>query len=101
MTGAFAKAEDVVGRGLLAAVLENEPITTAKLAPRESGAGLAPTIPIGMRAIWVKVNEVIGVAGFLVPGAHVDVVATVDVKDEINDTHRGQQPAGPRRGYAL
>jgi pilus assembly protein CpaB len=83
LMGAFAKAEDVVGRGLLAAVLENEPVTTAKLAPREAGAGLAPTIPIGMRAIGVKVNEVIGVAGFVVPGAHVDVVATVDVKDEI------------------
>ena len=82
LTGAFAKAEDVVGRGLLAAVLENEPVTTSKLAPRESGAGLAPTIPLGMRAISVKVNEVVGVAGFLVPGAHVDVLATVDLKDD-------------------
>lgn len=82
LSGAFARAEDVVGRGLLAAVLENEPVTTAKLAPRESGAGLAPTIPVGMRAIGVRVNEVIGVAGFVVPGARVDVVATVDVKEE-------------------
>jgi pilus assembly protein CpaB len=82
LTGAFAKAEDVAGRGLLAAVLENEPVTTSKLAPRESGAGLAPTIPLGMRAISVKVNEVVGVAGFLVPGAHVDVLATVDLKDD-------------------
>ena len=81
LTGAFAKAEDVVGRGLLAPVLENEPVTTAKLAPREAGAGLAPTIPIGMRGIGVRVNDVIGVAGFIVPGAHVDVVATVDLKD--------------------
>ena len=82
LTGAFAKADDVVGRGLLAAVLENEPITTSKVASRESGAGLAPTIPIGMRAIGVKVNEVVGVAGFLVPGSHVDVLATVSVRDE-------------------
>ena len=82
LVGAFAKADDVVGRGLLAPVLENEPITTAKLASRESGAGLAPTIPIGMRAIAVKVNEVVGVAGFVVPGAHVDVVATVDLKGD-------------------
>jgi pilus assembly protein CpaB len=82
LTGAFAKVEDVVGRGLLAAVLENEPVTTAKLASRESGAGLAPTIPLGMRAISVKVNEVVGVAGFLVPGAHVDVLATVDLKED-------------------
>lgn len=82
LTGAFAKADEVVGRGLLAEVLENEPITTAKLAAREAGAGLAPTIPLGMRAISVKVNEVVGVAGFVVPGAHVDVLTTVDVQDE-------------------
>ncbi|PYR66325.1 MAG: Flp pilus assembly protein CpaB [Acidobacteria bacterium] len=56
---------------------DHEPITEAKLAPREAGAGLAPTIPAGMRAISVRVNEVIGVAGFAGAGAHVDVVATV------------------------
>ena len=83
LTGAFAKVDDVVGRGMLAAALENEPITTAKLASRESGAGLAPTIPLGMRAIAVKVNEVIGVAGFVVPGAHVDVLVTADVKGDM------------------
>ena len=72
----------MLGRGLLAPVLENEPITSAKLAAKEAGAGLAPTIPLGMRAISVRVNEVVGVAGFLVPGAHVDVLATVNVKDD-------------------
>jgi pilus assembly protein CpaB len=81
--GSFAKTEDVVGRGLLTAVLENEPVTTAKLAAKEAGAGLAPTIPIGMRAISVKVNEIVGVAGFLVPGAHVDVLTTVDQREEV------------------
>lgn len=80
--GGFGKPDDVIGRGLLAPVLENEPVTTAKLASREAGAGLAPTIPLGMRAVSVKVNEVVGVAGFVVPGAHVDVVATVNMKDE-------------------
>ena len=81
VAGAFATTGEVAGRGLLAPVLENEPITTAKLAPRESGAGLAPTIPLGMRAVSVKVNEVIGVAGFVVPGARVDVLATVSLGD--------------------
>ena len=81
VAGAFAAADEVSGRGLLAPVLENEPITMAKLAPRESGAGLAPAIPLGMRAVSVKVNEVIGVAGFIVPGSHVDVVATVSTGD--------------------
>lgn len=85
--GAFARAEDVVGRGLLTQVSENEPITELKLASREAGAGLTPTIPLGMRAISVKVNEVIGVAGFVVPGTHVDVVATVgSQKDALTRT---------------
>jgi len=75
VAGAFAAIDDVAGRGLLAAVLENEPVTTAKLAPREAGAGLAPTIPLGMRAVSVRVNDVIGVAGFVVPGSRVDVVS--------------------------
>src|SRR5712691_2135927 len=77
LPGAFTSVQDVVGRGLVTAVSENEPITELKLAPRDAGAGLAPTIPPGMRAISVKVNEVIGVAGFAVPGARVDVLATV------------------------
>src|SRR6266550_2502273 len=77
LTGAFTRVQDVVGRGLVTGVGENEPITESKLAPREAGAGLSPAIPAGMRAISVKVNEVIGVAGFATPGARVDVVATV------------------------
>ena len=77
VAGGFAKVEDVIGRGLMSEVTENEPITERKLASRESGAGLPPTIPLGMRAISVKVNEVVGVAGFVVPGTRVDVVATV------------------------
>jgi pilus assembly protein CpaB len=78
LAGGFSRGEDVVGRGLIAAVVENEPITEAKLAQRGSGAGLPPTIPAGMRAVAVKVDEVIGVAGFVVPGSHVDVLATVE-----------------------
>jgi pilus assembly protein CpaB len=77
VAGAFPKVEDVIGRGLLTEVAENEPITDRKLASKEAGAGLPPTIPLGMRAISVKVNEVVGVAGFVVPGTRVDVVATV------------------------
>jgi pilus assembly protein CpaB len=80
--GAFASADAVLGRGLLASVAENEPVTETKLAPREAGAGLAPTIPLGMRAISIKVNEVVGVAGFVVPGTHVDVLATVSRQDD-------------------
>ena len=77
VTGAFAKLDEVIDRGLIATVAENEPLTTAKLAPLEAGAGLPPSIPQGMRAVSVKVNEVIGVAGFVVPGTRVDVMVTL------------------------
>lgn len=74
LAGGFSSLEDVVSRGLISAVVENEPLTESKLAPKEAGAGLPPSIPAGMRAMSVKVNEVIGVAGFVVPGTHVDVM---------------------------
>ena len=73
----FTDVSAVVDRGLVAPVAENEPILEGKLAPREAGVGLPPSIPQGMRAMSVKVNEVVGVAGFVVPGTHVDVVAIV------------------------
>lgn len=77
LTGGFTKVDDVVGRGLVSSVVPNEPITEPKLAPRGAGGGLPPMIPSGMRAIAVKVNDVIAVAGFTVPGTRVDVVVTV------------------------
>src|SRR5438477_3457288 len=75
--GSFAAAKDVVNRGLITPIGENEPLTETKLAPIGSGAGLPPAIPPGMRAISVKVDEVVGVAGFVVPGTHVDVLVTL------------------------
>jgi pilus assembly protein CpaB len=75
--GAITDLKEAVDRGLLTSVRENEPLTTDKLASIESGAGLSPAIPPGMRAIAVKVNDVIGVAGFIVPGSRVDVVVTI------------------------
>jgi pilus assembly protein CpaB len=75
--GSFSAVDPVVDRGLISDVQANEPITESKLAPKDAGAGLPPAIPPGMRAMSIKVNEVIGVAGFVVPGTRVDVVATV------------------------
>lgn len=75
--GAFAKIEDVLDRGVIANIEMNEPLTNGKLAALEAGAGLPPSIPPGMRAISVKVNEVVGVAGFVVPGTRVDVMVTL------------------------
>jgi pilus assembly protein CpaB len=79
--GSFAKIEDVLGRGATAQIVANEPIIDRKLAPKEAGGGLPPTIPAGMRAMSVKVNDVIGVAGFTVPGTRVDVVVTIRDRD--------------------
>jgi pilus assembly protein CpaB len=86
--GAHAKAEEIVSRGVIAPVLENEPVTEAKLAPLEAGAGLPPTIPPGMRAISVRVNEVIGVAGFVIPGTHVDVFVTLKRQNQSDSETR-------------
>ena len=75
--GAFASPDPIVGRGLIQSVRANEPLTESKLAPIEAGAGLPPSIPPGMRAMAVRVNDVIGVAGFTVPGTRVDVLVTI------------------------
>ncbi len=72
--GAILKPEDAVGRGVMSNLYMGEPILESRLAPVGSGGGLAATIPPGMRAAAVKVNEVVGVAGFVTPGMHVDVL---------------------------
>ena len=82
VAGGYSTLDEVLNRGLIAPVVENEPLTATKLAPLEAGAGLPPTIATGMRAISVKVDEVIGVAGFVVPGTRVDVVVTIGKRDD-------------------
>ncbi len=66
----------LVGRGVISDLYQGEPILDSRLAPQGSGGGLAATIPEGMRAIAIKVDEVVGVAGFVTPGQHVDVLAS-------------------------
>jgi len=80
----FTKIDAVVNRGAIVEVAENEPLTESKLAPLGAGGGLPPTIPEGMRAISVRTNEVVGVAGFVIPGTRVDVLVIVGkgAKDE-------------------
>jgi pilus assembly protein CpaB len=75
--GFATEAGEVVGRGLITEVRENEPLLEWKLAQREAGGGLSITIPEGMRAVSVRVDEVVGVAGFVLPGTRVDVLVTV------------------------
>ncbi len=76
--GASPSPDALVGRGLIQPVHANEPLTETKLAPIEAGAGLPPSIPPGMRALSVRVNDVIGVAGFTTPGTRVDVLVTLN-----------------------
>jgi pilus assembly protein CpaB len=74
--GAILKQEDAVGRGVITNISQGEPILDSQLASLGSGGGLAPTIPQGMRACAVRVDEVVGVAGFVTPGMRVDVLAS-------------------------
>src|SRR5579863_4429844 len=76
MAGMFSRVEDVANRAIITPLAENEPVLEAKLSPKEAGAGLSSTIPEGMRALSVAVNEVVGVAGFVIPGTMVDVLVT-------------------------
>jgi pilus assembly protein CpaB len=77
--GYFERKEDLVSRGLVQPLVENEPILESKLAPKGSGAGLPPIIPEGKRALSIRANEIIGVAGYVLPGTRVDVVLTATV----------------------
>jgi len=74
--GAFSKVEEVVDRPIISNILLDEPVLEGRLAARGTGLGLAPVIPVGMRAVSVRVNDVAGVAGFVFPGMRVDVLVT-------------------------
>src|ERR1700730_9869968 len=76
VTGMFTRIEDCANRALITPVAANELILENKLAPKGSGGGLSATIPEGMRALSVAVNDVVAVAGFVMPGTMVDVLVT-------------------------
>ena len=69
-------------QGLITPLQVNEVVLEAKFAPSGAGGGLAVTIPEGLRAVSVRVDDVIGVAGFVLPGTRVDVMLTLPPKDE-------------------
>ena len=75
-----------MGRGVVAAIYDGEPILESRLAQKGAGAGLAATIPAGMRAVAVRVNEVVGVSGFVVPGMRVDVLIAGTPPNAKNDS---------------
>jgi pilus assembly protein CpaB len=74
--GAFSKVEEVLDRPVVSNILLDEPLLEGRLAIKGSGLGLAPTIPVGMRAVTVRVNDVSSTAGFVLAGLRVDVLVT-------------------------
>ena len=76
--GSFSDPEAVMGRAILVGVVPGEPVLEGRLAPKDAGGGLASVIPKGKRAVSVRVNEIIGVAGFVLPRTRVDVVVSVN-----------------------
>jgi pilus assembly protein CpaB len=73
---AVVKSEEAVGRGVIANIYAGEPLNPSRLAATGAGGGLAATIPLGKRAVAVRVNDVVGVAGFVSPGMRVDLLAS-------------------------
>lgn len=80
--GSFGDIKDVVNRGVVSETGEGEPLTELRLAPKEAGAGLAPAIPVGKRAVAVRVNDVVAVSGYVIPGSRVDVLVTGNAPGE-------------------
>lgn len=74
--GALLSQKEVIGRGVVSDLYKGEPIFDKRLAAVGSGGGLAATIKPGMRAAAVRVDEVVGVAGFVLPGMRVDVLVS-------------------------
>jgi pilus assembly protein CpaB len=75
--GAFTDPSKLAGRVLKSALLAGEPVSEAKLAPQGTLGGLSAVITEGKRAITVRVNDVVGVAGFALPGNYVDIIVSM------------------------
>jgi pilus assembly protein CpaB len=74
--GAYVKRSQVLGRGVVVPITKGEFVLPTKLAPENAGSGLPSLIPPGMRAVSVRVNEIVSVAGFVTAGTRVDVLLT-------------------------
>jgi pilus assembly protein CpaB len=85
--GTFAKIdENIVGRVAMTRIAAREPVTESRLAPLGSAAGLSSVIPEGYRAMNVRVDDVVGISGFIMPGTLVDIVVVIEPPD--NDSRR-------------
>ena len=93
-TGAFTEGPKLEGRVVLVSIQRGEPITEGRLAPVGTKGGLSAVVPEGKRAMTVRVNDVVGVAGFALPGTYVDVM--VNTQDE-----RGQRGDRGDRDHSI
>jgi pilus assembly protein CpaB len=84
--GVLNNKTDIVGRGVVSAIYDKEPIVETRIGARGAGAGFVANIPDGMRAVAVRVNEIVGVAGFVVPGTHVDILVTGNAPNSTDGT---------------
>ena len=89
--GAFTDPAPLGGRVLRSSLLAGEPISEAKLAPAGTLGGLSALITEGKRAITVRVNDVIGVAGFTLPGNYVDIIVSTETMPDPNATRAREQ----------
>jgi pilus assembly protein CpaB len=90
--GAITNRQQAIGRGVISDIYQGEPILETRLAAPGAGGGLAATIRQGMRACAIKVDEVVGVAGFVTPGMHVDVLISGNPPGTVNPN----MAAGPQ-----
>jgi pilus assembly protein CpaB len=81
--GAFESADKLAGRVAVTNIAPREPITEARLAPEGTAGGLSAVIPEGYRAMTVKVDDVVGISGFIMPGTLVDVVVVIDPAEKV------------------
>src|ERR1700687_1890705 len=85
LAGSSNKVDAVIGHPLLRSMGPKEPILLRDLGVEGSGVGLSPKIPPGMRATAIRSNEIVGVAGFLYPGSHVDVMCTINMPNNVGN----------------
>jgi pilus assembly protein CpaB len=86
--GTYTDPKELVGKVLLSKLVKNEAVLSTKLASREAGSGLASLLPENMRAAAVRVDDVVGVAGFIHPDDHVDVIVTMHPEQKGETTSR-------------
>ncbi|HKS29443.1 MAG TPA: Flp pilus assembly protein CpaB [Pyrinomonadaceae bacterium] len=79
--GTFDNPQKLIGRVAVQTIRSREPVTDSRLAPEGSAAGLSAAIPEGYRAMTVKVDDVVGVSGFIQPGTLVDVVVVINPEE--------------------